>query len=178
MARTTTESEGSFVTIGIDREIFAIPVGAVLEILDMRPVFKIPEAPAHLKGLIDVRGRAVSVIDLRTKLGLPSVAVDENTRIVVLDVTIQGRQLGLGLVADQVFEVITLDDQQIESPPDIGMGWNSSYIRGIGRQLDTFVVVLDLECLFSGDASHLLDQKSQMQKLPAGSGGLSNPKAA
>ncbi len=114
-------ADAFFVTLGIDREVFAVPVETVVEILDMRPVFRIPDAPAHLAGLIDMRGRAVPLIDLRTKLGLPSVAADQNTRIVVLEVPMDGRSLALGLVADRVFEVIALDETQIESAPDIGM---------------------------------------------------------
>jgi purine-binding chemotaxis protein CheW len=160
MSRAAATDDASFVTIGIDREVFAVPVETVLEILEMRPVFRIPEAPAHLMGLIDVRGRAVAVIDLRTKLGLPRVAADDNTRIVVLDVAIEGRRLALGLVADRVFEVITLDARQIEQPPDIGTRWHSDYIRGIGRRLDSFVVVLDLVRLFSDDAAALMAAKS------------------
>ena len=177
MTTVTTADDASFVTIGIDREVFAVPVETVLEILAMRPVFRIPEAPAHLKGLIDVRGRAVAVIDLRTKLGLPPVDADENTRIVVLDVVVQGRRLALGLVADRVFEVMTLDNKQIEQPPDIGMRWHSDYIRGIGRRLDSFVVVLDLERLFSTDAAAFMAATSNPP--PPGDGDApSNVKAA
>jgi purine-binding chemotaxis protein CheW len=160
MTQAAVRNDASFLTIGIDREVFAAPVEMVLEILEMRPVFRIPEAPAYLKGLIDVRGRSVAVIDLRTKLGLPQVATDENTRIVVLDVPLQDRRLALGLVADRVFEVISLDLKQIEQPPDIGMRWHSDYIRGIGRRLDSFVVVLDLTRLFSNDAAVLMAAKS------------------
>jgi purine-binding chemotaxis protein CheW len=152
----------SFVTLGIDREVFAVPVETVLEILDMRPVFRIPEAPAHLKGLIDMRGRAVPAIDLRTKLGLPSVAADRHTRIVVLEVPLADRCLALGLIADRVFDVITLNPEQIEPAPDIGMRWNSDYIRGIGRRLDSFVVVLDLARLFSIDAAHLASAQTKI----------------
>jgi purine-binding chemotaxis protein CheW len=176
MSEAVTD-DASFVTIGIDREVFAVPVETVLEILAMRPVFRIPDAPAHLKGLIDVRGRAVAVIDLRTKLGLPPVAADENTRIVVLDVAMQGRRLALGLVADRVFEVITLDVSRIEQPPDIGTRWHSDYIRGIGRRLDSFVVVLDLARLFSNDTAALMAAKSN--PLPTVDGDEpSNSKAA
>jgi purine-binding chemotaxis protein CheW len=176
MSKIVTD-DASFVTIGIDREVFAVPVETVLEILAMRPVFRIPDAPAHLKGLIDVRGRAVAVIDLRTKLGLPPVAADENTRIVVLDVVMQDRRLALGLVADRVFEVITLDVSQIEQPPDIGTRWHSDYIRGIGRRLDSFVVVLDLVRLFSNDTAALMAAKSN--PLPTVDGDEpSNSKAA
>jgi purine-binding chemotaxis protein CheW len=74
------------VTLGIEREVFGVPVDSVLEILDMQPVFRVPEAPAYMLGLIDLRGRSVPVLDLRTKLGLPSVAPTETTRILVLEV--------------------------------------------------------------------------------------------
>ena len=175
MAASAMADDASFVTIGIDREVFALPVETVVEILDMRPIFRIPEAPAHLKGLIDVRGRAVPVIDLRTKLGLPSVEADQHTRIIVLDIQMEQRRLALGLIADRVFDVITLNAGQMEPAPDIGTRWNSAYIRGIGRRNDSFVVVLDLARLFSIDAAHLLNVRGD---LPPASGGDSSSSAS
>jgi purine-binding chemotaxis protein CheW len=123
----------------------------VLEILDMRELFRVPDAPAHLAGLIDVRGRGVPVIDLRVKLGLPAAAVTEGTRIMVLEVPVTGRQLVLGLVADRVYEVAPLDDGRLEPPPEIGSRWHCDYIRGVGRRGDKFVVVFDLSRLFESD---------------------------
>lgn len=172
MATAAIADEASFVTIGIDREVFAVPVETVIEILDMRPVFRIPEAPAHLKGLIDVRGRAVPVIDLRTKLGMPAIEHDQNTRMVVLDVPMEDRRLALGLVADRVFDVVAFNAGQIEPAPDIGIRWNSDYIRGIGRRQDTFVVVLDLPKLFSSDAAHLANARAS---LPPSDGDAHSP---
>jgi|HubBroStandDraft_1064217.scaffolds.fasta_scaffold362098_2 purine-binding chemotaxis protein CheW len=158
--------DGQFVTLGIDREVFAVPVEMVLEILDMRTLFRVPEAPPHLAGLIDVRGRGVPVIDLRIKLGLPGVEVTDGTRIMVLEVPVTGRQLILGLVADRVFEVAPLDGGRIDPPPDIGTRWNSDYIRGVGRRGDNFVVVFDLARLFSDDEAVLA--KSSMTADVAG----------
>src|ERR1700761_5287795 len=109
---------GQFVTLGLDHEVFAVPVELVREILDMRQPFHIPEAPAHLAGLIDVRGQAVPVIDLRLKLGLPPRDAAADTRILVLDVPIGARSLSLGLIADRVFEVTALDDGSVGPPPD------------------------------------------------------------
>jgi purine-binding chemotaxis protein CheW len=143
--------DAQFVTLGIEREVFAVPVETVLEILDMRPVFRVPEAPSYLAGLIDVRGRAVPVIDLRTKLGLPTVAATEHTRILVLEVAVAGRQIVLGLIADRVFEVMALDRRQVEAPPDIGVTWRSDYISGVGRRGDSFVIIFDLPRLFSAE---------------------------
>jgi purine-binding chemotaxis protein CheW len=151
MDQEIAKTDAQFVTLGIDREVFAVPVETVLEILDMRTTFRVPDAPAYLAGLIDVRGRSVPVIDLRVKLGLPAVPATESTRIMVLEVQIAERQLVLGLVADRVFEVAPLDDGKIEPAPDIGVKWRSDYIRGVGRRGDSFVVVFDLAQLFSVD---------------------------
>jgi purine-binding chemotaxis protein CheW len=151
MDRKIAITDMQFVTLGIDREVFAVPVEAVLEILDMRELFRVPDAPAHLVGLIDVRGRSVPVIDLRVKLGLPAKTVTEGTRIMVLEVPVSGRQLVLGLVADRVYEVASLDDGKLEPPPDIGTKWRSEYIRGVGRRGENFVVVFDLGRLFGSD---------------------------
>src|ERR1700748_2328776 len=127
-SNTGIKSSAQFVTLGIDNEVFAVPVEAVVEILDMRPMFRLPDAPSYLAGLIDVRGRSVPVIDLRVKLGLPTTPVTETTRILVLEITIAGRLLALGLIADRVFEVMSIDVQQVEDPPEIGVKWRSDYI--------------------------------------------------
>ncbi|HUI95540.1 MAG TPA: chemotaxis protein CheW [Xanthobacteraceae bacterium] len=167
-ARSAAGESGPCVTLGIDREVFAVPVEAVQEILAMRPVFRIPDAPRYLRGLIDVRGQGVPVIDLRIKLGLPAAPETENTRILVLEVPVSGRRLILGLVADRVFEVAELDDGQVAPPPDVGTRWRSDYIRGIGRRNNTFVVVLDLPRLFSAEEARLLDANSASSAVAAG----------
>jgi purine-binding chemotaxis protein CheW len=149
MAQAAIATEHQFVTLGIEREVFGVPVESVLEILDMRPIFRVPEAPPYLLGLIDLRGRSVPVLDLRSKLGLPAIPPTETTRILVLEVTVAGRLLVLGLVADRVFEVMALNADDIEPPPDIGVRWRSDYIRGVGHRDARFVIIFDLPRLFS-----------------------------
>ena len=160
-------SDEQFVTLGIDREVFALPVEVVREILDMRPMFRIPEAPHYLAGLIDVRGRGVPVIDLRARLGLPLAAPTEATRIVVLEAAIGGRDLQIGLVTDRVFEVASLDGGLLEAAPDIGVRWRSEHIRGVGRRGETFVVVFDLEQLFASDGAMLAEAAPDRAGAPA-----------
>lgn len=150
MAVAAAQRDGrQYVTLGIDGEVFAVAVEQVEEILDLRPISHVPNAPACLLGMIDMRGRTVPVIDLRVKLGLPPAPPTPQTRIVVLDVTAGGRSLGLGLVADRVFEVAELDGGTLEAPPDIGLRWRSDYIRGVGRRGSALVIVLDLERLIA-----------------------------
>ena len=151
MTQAAASSEAQFVTLGIEREVFGVPVESVLEILDMQPVFRVPEAPAYMLGLIDLRGRSVPVLDLRTKLGLPSVPPTETTRILVIELTVSGRALVLGLVADRVFEVMALSAGDIEPAPDIGVRWRSDYIRGVGHRDARFVIIFDLPRLFSNE---------------------------
>jgi purine-binding chemotaxis protein CheW len=143
--------EAQFVTLAIDREVFAVPVEPVLEILDMRQPSWIPEAPPCLLGLIDLRGRSIPVLDLRLKLGLPAVPPTETTRILVLEVTVAGRQLVLGLVADRVIEVMALSPDEIEPAPDIGVRWRSEYIMGVGHRDGHFVIIFNLARLFADE---------------------------
>lgn len=137
---------GPFVTLGLEGDIFAIPVASVLEILDSRRVTRLPEAPMHVLGLIDVRGRSVPVMDLRACLGLPEGEASEHTRILVLDV---GGAKVVGLMVDRVFEVTALDGAGIEPPPDLGAPWRSEHLLGIGRQGEDFVLLLDVGRLFA-----------------------------
>jgi purine-binding chemotaxis protein CheW len=151
VAKTAQAStpEGQFVTLAIDREVFAVPVESVLEILDMRQPSRIPESPPYMLGLIDLRGRSIPVLDLRAKLGLPAVPPTETTRILVLEVTIAGRPLVLGLVADRVIEVMAFSADEIEAAPDIGIRWRSEYILGVGHRDGKFVIIFNLSRLFT-----------------------------
>jgi purine-binding chemotaxis protein CheW len=151
------EDGAQYVTLGIDREVFAVEVSRVREILDMRPISRVPNAPAFMLGMIDVRGSGVPVIDLRTKLGLPPAPPTENTRIVVLEVTAGGTTRPMGLVADRVFEVTALAAEQLEAPPEVGVRWRSDYIAAIGRHAGGFVIVFDLERLFTTEEAALLE---------------------
>lgn len=149
-------ANSQFVTLGIDREVFAIGVEHVHEILDMRPISRIPNAPGYLMGMIDVRSRTVPVVDLRVRLGLPAIEDTTSTRIIVLDVRVGAVEMSLGLLADRVYEVTDLSEHALEPPPEIGIRWNSSYIKGVGRRGGSFVIVLDLEHLFASDEAALL----------------------
>jgi purine-binding chemotaxis protein CheW len=163
----TYRDTDQFVTLGLDREVFAVPVELVCEILDMREPFRIPEAPAHVAGLIDVRGHAVPLIDLRLKLGLPPRPASTDTRILVLDVPVAERRLSLGLIADRVFEVTALDSGSLAPPPDIGTSWRCEYIEGIGRRGDSFVAIFDLSRLLSSEDTAVVRLAGSRNDAPA-----------
>jgi purine-binding chemotaxis protein CheW len=138
-----------YVTIGVAEEVFAAPVERVQEILEMRPIARLPQAPINLLGMIDVRGQGVPVLDLRLSLGVEPAEDSENTRIVVLRLAGGEKDLTVGLRADRVFEVTVLDQDEFDPPPAIGDGWHSHSIAGIGRRNGAFVSVLALDRLVS-----------------------------
>lgn len=154
----SADQELQFVTLGLGAEVFAVPVAFVREILDFREPFAVPDGPAYLLGLMDVRGRATPTLDLRMKLGMAATPPTLFTRILVLDVPVEDRILSLGLVADRVIEVITVIAEQIEPAPDIGVPWRSDYIRGVVRRQDSFVIVFDVARLLTSQDTIMLEQ--------------------
>lgn len=136
-----------YVTLGVADDLFAAPVEKVQEILDMRPMARLPQTPETLLGMIDVRGQGIPVVDLRLTLGLPVAPDTENTRIIVLALAGQDADQRLGLRADRVFEVTILDDDALDPPPTVSGNWSGHCIAGIGRRNGRFVTVLDLERL-------------------------------
>ena len=138
-----------YLTLGLDGETFGISIRNVREILDMRPISRLPHAPHFLLGMIDVRGSGYPIVDLRLKLDLPSVPVTDATRIIILDVPIEDRVVGVGLVADCVYEVTDIDESTMEAVPEVGGRWKSDYIAGIGRRGDKFVIIFDLARLMA-----------------------------
>lgn len=140
---------GQYVTLGLGAEVFAVPVALVREILDYRDAFAIPDGPAWMLGLIDVRGRGVPMIDLRTKLGLAKQAPTAASRILVLDVPLESRTLCLGLVADRVLEVASFAENEIDAAPDVGIQWRSDYIAGVVHRGGGFVVIFDVAKLLT-----------------------------
>src|SRR6201987_4338982 len=136
-------------TLGLDGETFGISIRNVREILDMRPISRLPHAPHFLLGMIDVRSTGYPIVDLRLKLDLPSVPSTDATRIIILDVPIEDRIVGVGFVADCVYEVTDIDESTMEPGPSVGGRWQSEYIAGIGRKGDKFVIIFDLARLMA-----------------------------
>lgn len=141
--------ESQFVTFALGEEVFAVPVTVVREILDHEEVFKIPHGPDYMMGLRDVRGQGVPIVDLRLRLGMPRMQQTPHTRVLVLDIPIGQRLLTIGLVADKVFEVVPFRNDAIDGAPDIGVSWRSDYIDGVVRRDGGFIVIINLEKLFS-----------------------------
>ncbi len=139
-------------TVGLDREIFAIDAGCVREILDVVPITEVPNAKAFVSGLINVRGKVVPLADLRMRFGMETRSSNQDTRIVVIEVDLGGEPTTVGILADKVYEVTEVAAADMENAPQVGMRWRSEFIKGVGKRAGDFIIVLDIDRVFNTDA--------------------------
>jgi purine-binding chemotaxis protein CheW len=149
MSVASIQETAQYITFKLGEELFAINVTQVREVLDLSLVTKVPTAPDYMRGVVNVRGSAIPVVDLRLKFGLAKSADTVQTRIVVLELNLDGESVVLGGLADSVHEVIELEPGQINEPPRIGMRWKTDLIQGIGKRNDSFIIILDIARVFS-----------------------------
>jgi purine-binding chemotaxis protein CheW len=134
-----------FLTLTLAGERYAVPVGRVREVLEPTRVTKLPCSAPYLKGIIDIRGRGVAVVDLRLRFGMTETVIGADTAIVVVETGPQGSAGMVGLMTDAVHEVVELDAGNLEASPGVGTGLSADYIDGIGRQEGSFVFVMNLD---------------------------------
>lgn len=139
-------------TIGMQGEVFALEATYVREILDVVPITEVPNSEPYVNGLINVRGKVVPLADLRLMFSMRQTPPTIDTRIVVIEVLIEGDPTIVGIRADKVYEITALDAASLEETPRIGMRWRPEYIRCIGKRGTDFIVVLDIERLLAGAA--------------------------
>ena len=138
-----------FLTFVLDEEVFAVDVARVREILEMPTITKVPQVPDFMKGVINLRGCVVPVIDLHTKFGMAEAAQTVNTCIIVVEVDMDGENIVLGALADSVQEVIEMEPSQIEAAPHIGTHLKTEFLKGMGKHNEHFVMILDIDKVFS-----------------------------
>lgn len=135
-------------TLRLEDELFAIEAGKVREILDLVPITEVPNAPAFVGGLINVRGRVVPLADLRVTFDMGRPRPDKDTRIVVVEIDIDGEPTVAGILADKVHDVTDIDAALIQDAPRVGMRWPAEFVRGIGKRNGAFVIIPNLERIF------------------------------
>lgn len=144
-ASPTTGRTAQYLTFTLDQERYAVDIAKVREVLDFSSITKVPRTPEYMRGMINLRGNIVPVIDLRLKLGLARTERTVDTCIVITEVAIDGQLTILGALADSVQEVVELDGESIAPPPRMGTRVDTTFIRGMARRDDGFLVVLDIE---------------------------------
>ena len=150
---STMELTGTtqYLTYKLADEVFAFDIAKVREVLDFTTITKVPKMPDFLRGVINLRGTVVPVVDLRLKFGMPKTDKTVDTCVIITEVNVDGVQTTLGALADSVQEVMDLGPDSIEPAPKIGTGLNTEFIKGMGKHNERFIIILDIDKVFSAD---------------------------
>ena len=146
-----TSETTQYMTFKLGDELFAINVSQVREVLEVQQITRVPTAPSYMRGVVNVRGQAIPVVDLRLRFGLPKLVDTITTRVIVMELNLDGETAILGGLADSVHEVIELDESNINPPPRIAMRWRTDFILGMGKRGDQFIIILDVNAVFSSE---------------------------
>jgi len=149
MALGEIKETRTYLTFTLDQEDFAVDVAGVREVLDYTTVTRVPRTPDFMKGVINLRGSVVPVIDLRLKFGLAEGVKSVDTCVIVLEVELDGEVTVIGAITDSVKEVFELESSHIEPPPRLGTRFDTQFISGIGKHNDDFIIILDVNRVFS-----------------------------
>jgi len=136
-------------TLELQGEVFALEATQVYEILDQTQITEVPGSDPFLSGLVNVRGKVVPLADLRLKFDMPQTAATIDSRIVVIDVMIDGEPVTAGILADKVNEVTELTAAVLQETPKLGMKWRPEFIRCIGKHGSEFIAILDIDRIFA-----------------------------
>ena len=147
MSVTGITETTQYLTFNLDEEIFALDISKVKEVLDYTEITKIPQTPAFMKGVINLRGGVVPVVDMRLKFRMSETVRTVNTCIIIVEVAIEGETTVLGALVDSVQEVMDLEPDQIEPAPRAGSDKAGQYIRGMGKIGDEVKILLDVNRL-------------------------------
>jgi len=151
MSSTGITETTQYLTFKLADEIFAVDVAKVREILDFTPATKVPGTPDYMRGVINVRGNVVPVVDMRLKFGLEKTEQTVDTCIVVMEIAVDEDTAVLGALVDSVQEVFELEPGQIEPPPRIGTRWRTEFIKGIGKRNSELIIILDIDRVFASE---------------------------
>lgn len=151
-----------YLTFKLEDEVYGLAIGKVREVLDFTKVTRVPQTPGYMRGVINLRGSVVPVIDLNLKFGMNSTEKTVNTCIIIAEIEMDGEVTVLGALADSVQEVVELEPEQIEPAPKIGTKLDTQFIQGMGKRDDVFIILLDIDKVFSSEELAMV-QTSEMQ---------------
>lgn len=151
MSVTSITETRQYLTFKLGGEVFAIDVAKVREVLDLAAITRIPQTPEFMRGVINLRGSVVPVADLRLCFGMDRGDDTKNSCIIVVEVRLDNDTAVIGALADSVEEVLDLEPDQIEPAPRIGTQIRTDFIRGMGKREAQFIIILDIDRVFSED---------------------------
>ena len=144
-----TDKEGKYLTFSLAGEEYGIGILKVKEIIGMMPVTIVPQTPKYIKGVVNLRGKVIPVIDLRLKFSMTAADYTERTCIIVVEITAAGRTILMGIVVDSVSEVLNIKAADIEQTPSFGTRLDTEYILGMAKTGGTIKILLDIDRILS-----------------------------
>lgn len=156
---------GSYLSFRLGEEEFASHVSKVLNILELTRITEVPKAPSFMKGVINLRGMVLPVIDTRLKFGMTATEYTDKTCIVVMELEMDSENVFVGALVDEVVAVLEIEEKHVEPPPSIGSKYKSEFIYGMAKSDDKFIMLLDMEKVFSDMEIIQLKENFENKKL-------------
>jgi purine-binding chemotaxis protein CheW len=161
MAQIDRTGIHQYLAFRLDKELYAINVGSIKEVLNVPKITKVPKMPIYMSGIINLRGSAVPVLDLCKKFSFGETAFTSDTSIIVIEVETRDEdgvtsKSVIGIFSDEVQKVITIEPQSIEPPPRIGIAIDTAFIRGMGRLGEQFIIILDIDKILTENEMQVL----------------------
>ena len=143
--------QGKYLTFALGEEEYGLEILKVREIFGYMDITAVPQTPAHVKGVINLRGQVIPVIDLRMKFSMPEAEITDQTCIIVVEITNQDAQFETGIVVDNVSEVLDILGEQIDNAPEFGSSVNTNFILGMGKIGESVKILLDIDKVLGGE---------------------------
>ncbi|MDR1545588.1 MAG: chemotaxis protein CheW [Deltaproteobacteria bacterium] len=140
-----------FLRFELAEEYYGLDILKIMEIIGMMEITAVPQTPQFLKGLINLRGKVIPVIDLRLKFGLPEQTYTERTSIIVIEFRTVNGTTQMGIVVDRVSEVTTISEGDIDPPPDFGARLKNEYIKGMAKSRNNVLIILDIDLILTDE---------------------------
>jgi len=152
--KDTSAIDGKFLTFILGNEVYGIEILKAREIIGLMDITTVPQTPEYMKGVINLRGKVIPVIDLRLKFGMPEEEHTQETCVIVVEVN----NTSLGIIVDSVSEVSDINGGEIEDAPSFGQGIDTSFIMALGKVKDKIIILLDIEAVLSSEELEMVGE--------------------
>ena len=149
-SRNTRAKSGLYLTFALGQEEFGLEILKVKEIIGYQDITSVPQTPPEVKGVINLRGQVIPIINLRSRFGMEEQEVTEQTCIIVVEVSLEGTSVQVGIVVDSVSEVLDINEEKIEPSPEFGNQVNTDFILGMGKVGENVKILLDIDQVLAG----------------------------
>ena len=158
--KATTIKTGKYLTFSLEKEEYGIGILKVKEIIGMMPITSVPRTPEYVKGVVNLRGKVIPVLDLRTKFEMESIPYTERTCIIVVEIDSDAATILLGIVVDAVSEVLNIREEEIEETPKFGTQLKHDYILGMAKRDGGVKILLNIDKVLSSEEINEIEQAS------------------